>query len=158
MPSVTVWRVVAPSRVADPYSGEGARLAGWRFNSAGRPCVYAAASLSTALLEVLAHAGKFSRLQGHFAVPAILDEGDVGTTDVSALPAGWDARPHTSASQAVGDAWLADGRSLALRVPSVVVPVDWNVLLNPAHPAFARINIGDPVPLPLDARLLRSPG
>jgi RES domain-containing protein len=158
MPSVTVWRVVGPGRVADPYSGEGARVNGWRFNSIGRPCVYAASTLSLALLEVLAHVGAFSRLRGHLAVPATLDEGDVDTLDVSTLPAGWDARPHTSASQSVGDAWLDSGRSLGLLVPSVVVPVDWNVLLSPAHPAFARLAIGTPVPLPLDARLLLAPG
>ncbi len=68
--------------------------------------------------------------------------------------AGWDARPYTGASQAVGDAWLAEGRSLALRVPSVVVASEWNVLVNPQHPAFGEVEVSAPVAAPFDPRLL----
>jgi RES domain-containing protein len=37
---------------------------------------------------------------------------------------------------AVGDQWIAEGRSVALLVPSVVVPVERNALINPRHPRF----------------------
>jgi len=51
-------------------------------------------------------------------------------------PEGWDLRPPSHASRAVGDRWLRDRRSVALRVPSVIVPQSWNVLINPAHKEF----------------------
>lgn len=58
------------------------------------------------------------------------------------LPAGWDAYPYTPASQRVGDQWFDDGRHAALLVPSSLVP-GVNVLVNPRHPAFARLEPGD---------------
>lgn len=151
---VEIWRITAPEYVDSAYSGEGARLWGGRFNSPGRRVVYASGSLALATLEVLAGANDRRRLRGYLAVRATFDEQHLEITSASALPAGWDARPYTAASQSVGDAWLAEGRSLALRVPSVVVPSEWNVLLNPDHPAFDGVAVAPPTVAPFDARLL----
>lgn len=151
---ITVWRITAPEYAETAYSGEGARLWGGRFNSPGRRVVYASGSLALATLEVLAGANDRRRLRGYLAVSATLDEEAIETLGAADLPPGWDARPYTAASQAVGDAWLDEGRSLALRVPSVVVPVEWNVLLNPAHPDYDAVTIGRPTVAPFDSRLL----
>lgn len=155
MPLVTVWRIVLPEHAAYPFSGEGARLHGGRFNSAGQAVAYASETLALAMLEQLVRVGAFRRLRGFLCVPASFDDGMVETLDVASLPPGWDALPYTSVSQAVGDVWLNSGRSLALRVPSSVVPTDHNVLLNPLHPSFAtEVRIGSPMPVPLDPRLV----
>ena len=106
-----------------------------------------------ATLEVLAGANDRLRLRGYLAIGATFDERHLEVVEASALPAGWDARPYTAVSQAVGDAWLDEERSLALRVPSVVVPSEWNVLLNPAHPAFSEVAVGPPTVAPFDPRL-----
>jgi RES domain-containing protein len=58
--------------------------------------------------------------------------------------------------QALGDRWLTDAPSAALRVPSALVPAEWNYLLNPRHPDFARIRIGTPEAVPVDPRLMRA--
>lgn len=156
MALVTVWRIVHPEHAAHPFSGEGARLHGGRFNSPGRAVAYASETLALAMLEQLVRVGAFRRLRGFVCVPASLDDALVETAD--ALPTGWDALPHTSVSQGIGDAWLESDRSLALRVPSTVVPTDHNVLLNPLHPSFAAdVRVGAPVPVPLDPRLV-APG
>jgi RES domain-containing protein len=149
-----VWRITAPEYADTAYSGEGAREWGGRFNSPGLRVVYASGSLALATLEVLAGANDRRRLRGYLAIGATLDEQHLEVIEASALPAGWDARPYTAVSQAVGDAWLDEERSLALRVPSVVVPSEWNVLLNPAHPAFDEVIIGAPTVAPFDPRLL----
>lgn len=151
---ITVWRITAPQYAETAFSGEGARLWGGRFNSPGRRVVYASGSLSLATLEVLAGANDRRRLRGYLAVSATFDEADVETLTVADLPEGWDARPYASASQTIGDTWLDDARSLALRVPSVVVPMEWNVLLNPEHPSFVGVQIGPPTVAPFDPRLL----
>lgn len=152
---VEVWRITAPEYADTAYSGEGARLWGGRWGSPGYRVVYASGSLALATLEVLAGANDRRRLRGYLAVSATFDERHLELMDAPALPAGWDARPYTAASQAVGDAWLADERSLALRVPSVVVPSEWNVLLNPGHPAFGEVTVGPPTVAPFDPRLLK---
>jgi RES domain-containing protein len=53
---------------------------------------------------------------------------------------GWDAQPAGMVSLDFGDAWAAQQRSTLLRVPSVVVPEENNILLNPVHPDFARVS------------------
>ena len=155
MTKLTVWRITAPEYAGTAYSGEGARLWGGRFNRPGHRVVYASGSLALAALEVLAGAGDRSRLRGYLAVEATFDEGHVEVLEAAALPQGWDARPYAAASQAVGDRWLEEGRSVVLRVPSVVVPREWNYLLNPAHPLFEEVEVGPPSVAPFDPRLLR---
>src|SRR5207302_9498123 len=63
-----------------------------------------------------------------------------------ALPAGWDDVRDSGAARVVGDSWLQSGSSLALEVPSVHSSSETNVLINPAHPDFAQLVIGNPVP------------
>ncbi len=152
---IEVWRITAPAYADTAFSGEGARLWGGRWGSPGHRLVYASGSLALATLEVLARANDRRRLRGYLAVSATLAERHLEIVEAATLPTGWDARPYTAVSQRIGDQWLEAGRSLALRVPSVVVPSEWNVLVNPAHPAFGEVAVGVPIAAPFDPRLLR---
>lgn len=155
---LTVWRIVGPAYVDDAFSGEGAELHGGRFNSKGRKVVYTAGSISLTLLELLVQAGKKERLAGHLCLPATFDEAHVELLVRTDLPAGWDARPYTRVSQEIGDQWWEEQRSLVLGVPSVVVPQEYNYLINPLHPAFDEIEIGSAFPAPFDRRLIEGSG
>lgn len=128
---------------------------GARFNSKGRKLVYAEGSVSLAMLEILSQAGDRSRLPDYVCIPISFDGSVVQSADSDDLPSQWDARPHVTASQNFGDQWIADGRSLVLRVPSVVNPLEHNYLINPGHEDFAKLEIGPPSPAPFDSRLLR---
>ena len=57
------------------------------------------------------------------------------------LPADWQRLSVPQPTAAIGQGWLEAGRTLALRVPSVVVPAEPNFLLNPAHPEFSRVRL-----------------
>lgn len=70
------------------------------------------------------------------------------------LPDGWDRHPPSALAQQVGDRWLSRRASVALRVPSVVVPYSHNYLLNPSHPAFEEVEIGSGESMPVDRRLI----
>lgn len=148
--------VLVAYRIADGrfplFDGAGAALYGGRWNSPGRPIVYAARSYPGAMLEILVHAnGRMPR--HHVAVELTLPPDLLIETFDSADVPGWDAT-DLIASRAVGDAWLEARTSVALIVPSVVTPPpEANVLLNPAHPAFARIAVSAPTPVRWDARL-----
>lgn len=147
------WRLCrAPFRALD---GEGARLYGGRWNSPGRPVVYAAATLALAALEYLAHVDPEDApgdlLALGLALPA---DAPVRTLDAAALPDDW-RLPGAAACVAAGDAWLAAGDALALRVPSAVVPEETNLLLDPRHPAMARVREVVVRPFAYDPRLLR---
>ncbi len=121
---------------ADAFSGKGGLYTAGRWNSGGAPVVYAADSIPLAYLEVLAHlAGRpeFERWLFEIDIPDHLIE----TRPASSLPDGWYFRPAGPASQSIGDRWLKEQRSVALRVPSVIVRQNWNVLINPQHPEFS---------------------
>lgn len=128
--------------------GEGARLWGGRWNSPGRPMVYTAASPGLAVLEVLVHLDLPATLiPADMVMLAIALPDDAAIATLADVPEGQDA------CRAAGDAFLRAGAALALRVRSIVVPQEWNLLLNPAHPAMAQVALAATDPFALDPRL-----
>jgi RES domain-containing protein len=144
------WRLTKTRHLATAWDGEGAKRAGGRWNSVGVRVVYASATLSLALVETLVHLPS-GVLPAYSAIPCEIDESLMEAIDPGDLPAVWKDYPPPREAQAIGDRWVAEARSVALRVPSVIVPSESNYVLNPAHPDFTRIKIGKP--LPFDARL-----
>jgi RES domain-containing protein len=136
------------------FDGTGARLYGGRWNSPGRALIYAAETYSGAILEILVHAN-LNRLPRTYAVLTVEIPADVAVERLAAsdLP-GWNL-PNQAISRALGDQWLAEARTAVLLVPSLVTGGrEHNVLLNPAHPDFARIAHSKPGPVAWDERLL----
>ena len=80
----------------------------------------------------------------------------VTTVDMSRLPKTWSKSPAPITVQHIGDAWVAGGRSPVLKIPSVIVPAEWNYVINPAHPDTANITIGPDQPVRFDPRLLKT--
>jgi RES domain-containing protein len=150
------WRVEKKLFVPSARTGEGARIAGGRWNSPGRPVIYCAESLALAMLEILVHAATpeeraDARVWFRLQAPARACQG----LNVRKLPKGWDNPMIHPETVALGDQWLTAQSTVLLRVPSVVVPGSWNYLMNPAHPQFRRlIRWSAPTPLQLDRRLV----
>ncbi|AOJ73528.1 MULTISPECIES: RES family NAD+ phosphorylase [Burkholderia] len=148
-------------RIADTrhsiWSGTGAMLVGGRFNSPGRPVIYAALSFAGAMLEVLVHAriGKVPKTHG-WVEATVPDEVVIERHTAATLPEGWDA-PAQHSARRFGDAWLAESRTAILIVPSVVARAEFNVLVNPAHPDAMRIVVSDPQSVVWDERLFVAP-
>lgn len=147
------WRLTKTKYLPTAWDGEGAKKAGGRWNSPGVAVVYVSASLSLALVEILVHLSA-EILPAYSAVPVDFDESLVTVVAPARLPREWKDNPPPPATQAIGDEWVANGTSAALRVPSVIVPGEWNFILNPAHRDFGRIRIGAPTPFPFDPRLV----
>lgn len=135
-----VWRL-ALGRYKQ-LDGEGARLYGGRWNSAGTAMVYAATHVALALLEQLVHVSP-TRLPAQFRAFAITLPEDIA---IEYAPNDL-AVDDVEATRRIGDAWAASLRSPALIVPSAILPaaldpggistLERNVLLNPRHPAAA---------------------
>ena len=159
---IRAWRIVKRHYADSAFHGEGARRFGGRWNRPGRPVVYVSESRALATLEILVGLGSSGPLPAWVRIGVRFPESIV--TDVEdllapgGLPAGWDATPPTFTSQGIGDRWLEESASAVLRVPSVIVPAESNFLLNPNHPAFARIEIGELEELLLDPRLVERGG
>lgn len=116
--------------------------------------IYCAEARSLAAMEVLVSTDEKERLLSipWVIIPATLDMEQV--EKAAKVPPEWRHYPHTASSQALGAAWIQAQRSVALRVPSVVVPGEFSYLLNPAHPQFAKVKVGKPEPFSFDPRLV----
>ncbi len=149
---LTAWRLTKTKHLATAWDGEGAKRVGGRWNSPGTAVVYASATLSLALAETLVHLPG-GLLPAYTAIPITFDESLVRGLDSRELPGDWNAHPPPVSTQVIGDAWVAAAESPILRVPSVVVPGEFNYLLNPRHADFPRAGIGKAIPFPFDPRL-----
>lgn len=133
----------APEYGADDLTGTGAKMTGGRWNPIGLPVVYASPTRALACLETVVHlaAGKPLPLNRYLCDVDIPDAAWKART-VFGDPAsmvGWDAEPPGRVSLTWGTKWLESRASLVAEVPSVIVPEEMNVLLNPAHPDIASV-------------------
>jgi RES domain-containing protein len=141
---VFVWRIAkeTPDYAATDLSGGGAQAVGGRWNRKGTPAVYAATSIALAMLETLAHLGGNIAIRNAFlvriAVPKAL-WATRRTVTVASLPPVWMSEPPGTASIDFGDTWLRAQAHLLLMVPSIIVPEECNVVINPMHPSAVHL-------------------
>ena len=151
---LTGWRLLTARFTQSAFSGEGARLYGGRWNRKGMAMVYTAGSQSLAMLEMLVQDETLRARYG--MVPVTLPKSlKIERVTLDQLPADWRDLGAREQLQAIGTDWARRRSSAVLAVPSVVIPTETNYLLNPLHPAFARIEIGKPEEFVTDLRLIR---
>ncbi len=153
MSSLVVWRLCAAKYAATAFDGEGARLYGGRWSPKGIAVNYTAESRALAVVEVLAQVDDRARLADLRWVLISAEFPEALIERPARYPAESRQFPRTLTTQAFGESWAKEARSVALRVPSAVVPGEFNYLLNPAHPDFSRVKIARPEPFSFDSRL-----
>lgn len=143
-PNIRLWRIATETRafLATDLSGAGAARHPGRWNDEGDPVVYTAQTISLAALETAAYVDPaglpLNRFLIEIRVPArvwVRRE----TLDPAQLDPRWASIPAGRTSVAIGSAWLKSQRSALLLVPSVVVPEESAVLINPRHPDAAAL-------------------
>jgi RES domain-containing protein len=150
-----LWRICRRRYADEAASGGGARLYGGRWNSRGVRVVYASTSLALAVVETFVNLEPNLRpadlvsIEGE--IPASVE---IGRFDVRRLPAGWH-QTRDESLHGFGDDWIRAGDKAAVLVPSAAIRGDWNVLLNPAHREFGKIQFKDPERFEFDLRMFR---
>ncbi|GAB2890963.1 RES family NAD+ phosphorylase [Paraburkholderia jirisanensis] len=158
--SVTIWRIATdtPDHVAEDKTGAGAKATGGRWNRAGTPMLYCSGSIALACMETLVHlkAGSlpFNRYLVGIDVPEAVWK--AATSFDPSVHVGWDALPHGMVSLDAGEKWSASMASLLYVVPSVIVPCEHNVLINPRHAVIARLTFRKISKWTYDTRLMPS--
>jgi RES domain-containing protein len=166
------YRITTCDHVND-LSGEGAYLHGGRWNSKGTRILYTAESMALSMIEALAHITMVNQKRAYCWVvleanglvehqPGALGEEELqpapenwfGQIDVDDLPADFRTNPGPDALRAIGDQFIAEGKYLALKVPSVVVPDSFNYLLNPGHALFNKLMVENVQEVSFDQRLV----
>ena len=153
---ITVWRIVSAHYKDKAYTGDGARIHGGRWNSKGVAVVYVAGSLALASIEMIVNLPAPKLLQKYVRISAQISSDLVSDLSEVDLPEDWNSRPISPSTRAIGDLWVKKQSSAVLRVPSIVVPNEYNYLLNPAHADFAKIEIGKPIIYYFDPRLTKA--
>jgi RES domain-containing protein len=133
-----VWRIAAdtPAYGSDDLSGKGAESTGGRWNKKGTPLLYSSGSIALACLETIVHLGGFSPLPlNRYLVRIDVPEDEWGARVIfdPSLNVGWDALPEGLISIDWGTDWAISAASLLAQVPSVIVPEEPNIIINPKH-------------------------
>ncbi|MEL7059570.1 MAG: RES family NAD+ phosphorylase [Acidobacteriota bacterium] len=149
-----LWRLVASRYLTSALSGEGARRYSGRWHHAGTPVVYCASSRPLAVLELLVHVDPYQAPEQLHFLPLEVSDDRLEQLDLSTLGEGWSDQPARDVTRDLGTAWATEGLSLGLIVPSVVLPSETNVVLNPLHPDMGSVRVGAPEPFRFDRRLL----
>lgn len=139
-----VWRIATdtPTYEANDLSGAGAKATGGRWNVAGLPIIYTSQTRALACLETVVHLNAGGLPLNRYLVEVTIPDpvwASAWTESASTLPVGWDAEPAGRASIGFGTDWTRAGGSALLIVPSVIVPEEFNVLVNPLHADSALI-------------------
>jgi RES domain-containing protein len=153
---IRAWRLAA-SKFADRiFSGGGAYRQGGRWNSPGRSVVYLSEHLSLCTLESLVHMVQMPMMKSFKCVWMDIPKELITEIGIKDLPPDWSAVPAQRSTRQIGDRWI-DSRSYpVLKVPSTVIPVEHNFAVNPSHPDFKQLRIGEIRDFEFDVRLLKN--
>lgn len=138
------------------FDGEGAFRFGGRWNSRGTRILYTAGSLSLAALEMLVHLNNEEILLAYsFASAEFVESLILPIEEFQKLPKNWNDSPPPLEIQRIGDEWAEAQASVVLKVPTSVLPVEFNYLINVEHPEFSKIKLGEPRAFTFDERLYK---
>lgn len=151
-----VWRITDARFARTALSGAGGLAVSGRWHERGVPIVYASETPELAVLETLVNVTE-ALLPTTLVMLAVDIDRKVRIESIEArnLPTNWRRSPAPAALRTLGMRWLERGKSAALWVPSAVVPMSRNLVINPRHADASRIRIASQVRFPLDARLGR---
>ena len=141
---------------ANDLSGTGARLFGGRWNGIGRSALYLASSCALAVLEVLVHLPPLLIPEEYCLVEIEVPDNSITIISASGLPANWKEISPPDGLQLIGNEFIEKAENLLMRVPSSIVPMEYNYILNPLHPLSSEVKILGKQPFDFDERLIKS--
>ncbi len=145
---------LARAKYKNDLSGEGAAINGARWNEADYAMLYTAEHISLAMLESLVHFNSDAILMNYFVLKLELPEFDIFGKEIVHQKLGLSWKKDWSVTQFIGTSFLKENKLLFLKVPSVIVPEEFNVIINPNHPQFKKIKLLSTTPFDFDGRLL----
>ena len=156
MAVLTTYRICKTKYAGTMFDGEGAFRFGGRWNSRGVRILYTAGSLALAVLEMMVHLNNAEILLSYSFATVEFDERLIlPVEEFRTLPENWSAAPPPLEIQQIGDEWAEAQASVILKVPTSVLPIEFNYLINVGHPEFSKVKLGKPQVFTLDERLYK---
>jgi RES domain-containing protein len=137
-------------------SGQGAKIYGGRWNSVGKAMLYSSYSPSLAMLEFACNAsGIANTIQTSLLTLKLDSKVKIEIISLNDLPANWQQVPSPDSLKAIGNNWLKSNKTLAMKVPSAIMPLESNLLINSLHKEFFKLEIENFVDMNIDSRILK---
>ena len=149
-----VYRITRCNYIKD-FSGTGAATHPGRWNSKGVRMLYTAQSASLATLETVVHIAGLKLTAPYCMIVLEIPDTLITSVDIKTLPTNWSDFPAPDILKNTGDRFIKANKYLALKVPSAVVPEDFNYLINPLHKSFGDIKIVRQRTITFDGRLTK---
>lgn len=121
---------ISKTKYSEDLNGTGAKLYGGRWNPVGTPCIYTAESRALATLEYAVNVNIDFIPRGLSICVFEIDDNQIHTIDIQKLPGNWRDNPTPLSTKEFGAEYFSKGYSI-LKIPSVVIPEEWNYILNP---------------------------
>lgn len=153
MTRTTIYRITDQRFEQEAFAGTGGLHASGRWHERGTLVVYAALTSSLALLEWRVHTRALPLQRSFVLIEASLPTEHIEHLAPADVPVDWRQTPPPPSTRRLGDAFLQAGQALALTVPSVVNPLERNVLINPRHDVAPTIEVVRTQVLQPDPRL-----
>lgn len=148
----TYYRIVQAAWARNAMNGEGAWLHGGRWNPPGLHAVYLAESRALAALEIIVHAPREVMSLDWRIIEVEVPDELIQSASIADLPAGWQNLTSSLTAQNFGAAWLRARKALSLKLPSVIIPKEHTLMLNPRHADVAKLVVSKPRKFELDSR------
>jgi len=148
-----VYRVANMKYKDSTLYGIGAEKVGGRWNKVGTRAVYCSENISLALLEYYVHSENIAYLPKKILVAKIQFPDDFVIEELKELPERWNQYPYSSKTTEIFTYLAKDRNVFALRVPSTIVGLESNIILNPLFKEFGKVEVIEFIDLPIDERL-----
>ena len=146
---------ISTTEYIDDLSGTGAKLYGGRWNTKGIPLLYCSENTSLAILEILVHFDGLTVPQNLELLQLELNEDQIQKFSVAKFNRIRKTRDAEFQFKKAGEEWVKKGKSLALKVPSIITTNEFNILINPKHMNFKMLKKKKKNKLELDERLFK---
>lgn len=151
-----VYRIANIKYKEATLSGIGAEKVGGRWNEVGTRAVYCSENISLALLEYYVHSENIALLPKEILVAKIEFPDEFVIEELAELPEEWNQYPYSSKTAAIFTKLSKDNNVFALRIPSTIVGLESNIILNPLYKDFGKVTIVEFIKLPIDERLKKT--
>ena len=151
-----VYRIANVKYKEATLTGIGAEKVGGRWNEVGTRAVYCSENISLALLEYYVHSENIAFLPKKILVAKIQFPDEFIIEELEEIPERWNQYPYSSKTTEIFTKLAKDRNTFALRVPSTIVGLESNIILNPLYKDFGKVEVIEFIKLPIDERLKNS--
>lgn len=148
-----VYRIANKKYKEFTLSGIGSEKVGGRWNKVGTRAVYCSENISLALLEYYVHSEDISTLPKDILVAEIELPPSFPIEEIKSLPKNWGSYPYIPATTKIFTEYVRDNNFFALKVPSSIIGLEFNYVLNPLYKDFGKVEITNFSTIPIDYRL-----